>query len=159
MLSDKKLQGKILNSYPHPLDPLTFEEINIASKIVKTKSNLGKELLFETIMLIEPLKEIVLSYKSGDHFSRDAFVVVLNYKKEKMYELNISIDQEKILNCEEILNAQPAFMFGDIDMDFNQWEAKMKEDPKLIEVLNKRGITDPSLLMIDPWPIANFVNS
>ena len=159
MLSDKKLRGNILNSYPHPLDPLTYEEINIASKIVKTKSNLGKELLFETIMLIEPSKEIVLSFKPGDYFSRDAFVVVLNYKNEKLYELNISIDQEKILNCKEIFNVQPAFMFGDIDMDFNQWETMMKQDPKLIEVLNKRGITDSSLLMIDPWPIANFGNS
>ena len=160
MITGKKYQDNLnLKSHSHPLDPLTYKEINTVSEIVKSKSNLGEELLFETIMLIEPSKEEVLSYKLGDYLSRKAFVVVLNYKKEKMYELNISIDKEEILDCKEILNVQPAFMFGDINMDFNQWEAKMKQDPKLIEVLKKRGITDPSLLMIDPWPIANFGNS
>ena len=93
MVSRKKHQNKLnLKAHFHPLDPLTYEEINIASAIVKNKSNLGKKLLFETIMLIEPSKEEVLSYKFGDYLTRKAFVVVLNYKKEKIYELNIIFD-------------------------------------------------------------------
>ena len=40
------------NNFFHPLDPLSFDEINKTTKIVKNNANLGKELLFETIMLI-----------------------------------------------------------------------------------------------------------
>jgi len=146
------------NNISHPLDPLTYEEINKVSHIVKSASNLGKELLFETIMLIEPSKEIVLSYKKGNPIDRNAFVVVLNFKDEKIYEIEINITTEKIINCEHIPNVQPAFIFGDLEMDFNEWEAKMKKDPKVVNALKERGIKNSDLLMIDPWPISNFGN-
>ena len=146
------------NNISHPLDPLTYEEINKVSHIVKSTSNLGKELLFETIMLIEPSKEIVLSYKKGNPIDRNAFVVVLNFKDEKIYEIEINITTEKIINCEHIPNVQPAFIFGDLEMDFNEWEAKMKKDPKVVNALKERGINNSDLLMIDPWPISNFGN-
>ena len=140
----------------HPLDPLSYEEITLASSIVKNGADLGKELLFETIMLKEPPKEQVLSFTPGKHFSRNVFIVVLNYKKGKLYELDISLDQQEILRCEHIPDVQPAFMFGDIDMDFNEWESSIKHDPRFVEALKKRGIDDPDLVMIDPWPISNF---
>ena len=57
------------NNFFHPLDPLSFDEINKTTKIVKNNANLGKELLFETIMLIEPTKEEVLAFKIGDQLS------------------------------------------------------------------------------------------
>ena len=87
-----------------------------------------------------------------------AFVVVLNFKEEKIYELEINLSNKKIDRCEFIPDVQPAFIFGDLDMDFNEWEAKMKQDPKLIKALKKRGIDNPDLVQIDPWPIANFDN-
>ena len=109
-------------------------------------------------MLIEPSKEIVLSYKKGNPIDRNAFVVVLNFKDEKIYEIEINITTEKIINCEHIPNVQPAFIFGDLEMDFNDWEAKMKKDPKVVNALKERGIKNSDLLMIDPWPISNFGN-
>ena len=150
--------SKSPTSSRHPLDPLTFEEINLSSSLVKEQAHLGRELLFETIMLIEPPKSEVITFVPGDPITRDVFVVVLNYKTERLYELEISLDLKKITRCEHIPGVQPAFMFGDINMDFNEWEAHIKKDPKLIEALKKRGITDASLVMIDPWPISNFGN-
>ena len=84
------------NNFFHPLDPLSFDEINKTTKIVKNNANLGKELLFETIMLIEPPKEEVLAFKIGDQIIRKALVVVLNFKEEKIYELDINLNYEKI---------------------------------------------------------------
>ena len=103
----------------HPLDPLSFDEIDLASSIVKTQADLGRELLFETIMLIEPPKKEVLSFVPGTPFFRNAFVVVLNYKTEKLYDLDISLDGKNITRCQHIPGVQPAFMFGDLEMDFN----------------------------------------
>ncbi|MQG24271.1 MAG: primary-amine oxidase [SAR202 cluster bacterium] len=145
-----------LNDISHPLDPLTSEEINLVTSIVKNKSNLGKFLLFETITLIEPPKNQVISFSLGDEIRRKAFVVALNYKEEKLYELDIDISNEKILRCDHKPGVQPAFIFGDLEMDFNEWESKMKHDPLVVDALKKRGIDDPDLLQIDPWPIANF---
>tara|TARA_Y100001970_G_scaffold174884_1_gene213391 strand:- start:20067 stop:22034 length:1968 start_codon:yes stop_codon:yes gene_type:complete len=154
--SQKKLRDIKLNSISHPLDPLNIEEINKATFIVKNKSELGDHLLFETITLIEPPKNQVLSFSLGDEIKRKALVVALNYKEEKLYELDIDISNEKILRCEYKPGVQPAFIFGDLDMDFNEWETKMKHDPLVVDALKKRGITNPDLLQLDPWPIANF---
>lgn len=142
----------------HPLDPLSFSEINTVVSIVKDKAELGKELLFETIVLREPSKEDVLSFLPGIKLPREAFVVVLNYKKEEVYELVVSLDEGQILDCEHIPGVQPAFLFGDLNMDFNEWEHGVKHDPKFVEALRKRGIENPDLVMIDPWPISNFGN-
>ena len=159
VVEDEKSQETLIqNINPHPLDPLSLDEITQTSLIVKSKGNLGKELLFETIMLREPSKKEVLSFNLGDPFSRNVFVVVLNYIDEKVFELDIALDSEEITRCEHIPNVQPAFMCGDLDMDFNDWENKIKHDSKLIEPLKKRGINNPDLLMIDPWPISNFGN-
>ena len=154
--SQKNIKEIKFNDISHPLDPLTSEEINLVTSIVKNKSNLGKFLLFETITLIEPPKNQVLSFNLGDEIRRKAFVVALNYKEEKLYELDIDITNEKILRCDYKPGVQPAFIFGDLEMDFNEWESKMKHDPLVVDALKKRGIDDPDLLQIDPWPIANF---
>ena len=142
----------------HPLDPLSAEEINRSVTVVKKNSNLGKELLFETIVLREPSKEDVVDFSSERKVPREAFLVVLNYKQGKLYELIISLDDDKILKCDHIPGVQPAFMFGDLDMDFNEWESGIKHDPLFVEALKKRGIENPDLVMIDPWPISNFGN-
>ena len=97
VVEDEKSQKTLLqNINSHPLDPLSLDEITKSISIVKSKENLGKELLFETIMLKEPSKKTVFSFKPGDTFQRNVFVVVLNYKEEKLYELDISLDSEEV---------------------------------------------------------------
>ena len=51
------------HAHQHPVDPLSYEEINISSEIVKSKANLGTEILFETIVLREPDKELIMNWK------------------------------------------------------------------------------------------------
>ena len=52
VVEDEKSQKTLLqNINSHPLDPLSLDEITKSISIVKSKENLGKELLFETIML------------------------------------------------------------------------------------------------------------
>ena len=160
VVEDKEIRKSGTNSQVlHPLDPLRFDEINKAVSIVKNKGNLGRELLFETIALREPTKKEVLAFTPGKKISREVFLVVLNYKKGKVYELVISLDSEEITKCKHMPGVQPAFMFGDLNMDFNEWESSIKHDPLFVAALEKRGITDPDLVMIDPWPISNFGNA
>jgi len=136
----------------HPLDPLSVGEINRVAAIVRSKAGLGEDLLFQTIALHEPPKRDVIDFVRGARITREASVVVLNYKREEIYELDISLETEEILRCEHMPGVQPAFIFD----DFNEWESRITHAPVFVEALKKRGIDNPDLVMIDPWPISNF---
>ena len=142
----------------HPLGPLSVEEIDRAVAIVKATAGLTDDLLFETIVLREPLKDDVLNYEPGLFVPREAFLVALDPKKGQVHELIVSLDTNELLESEHIEGVKPAFIFGDQETNFLQFESKIKNDPRYVEALNKRGITDPDLVMIDPWPISNFGN-
>ena len=142
----------------HPLDPLSVEEIDRAVAIVKATAGLTDDLLFETIVLREPLKDDVLNYEPGLFVPREAFLVALDPKKGQVHELIVSLDTNELLESEHIEGVKPAIIFGDQETNFLQFESKIKNDPRYVEALNKRGITDPDLVMIDPWPISNFGN-
>ena len=64
-------------SATHPLDPLTADEIAQASAILKSQRQLGQRVRFETVVLREPDKDVVLMFQPGDPIRREAFLVVL----------------------------------------------------------------------------------
>ena len=84
----------------HPLDPLSVEEIDRAVAIVKATAGLTDDLLFETIVLREPLKDDVLNYEPGLFVPREAFLVALDPKKGQVHELIVSLDTNELLESE-----------------------------------------------------------
>src|SRR5437868_3625505 len=56
----------------HPLDPLTADEIRLATKILKDQKAADRRALYSYIALQEPKKADVLAYKQGDPFERRA---------------------------------------------------------------------------------------
>ena len=158
VVGDKVQQTVAEELAQHPLDPLSVEEIDRAAAIVRTDDNLGENPLFETIVLREPDKDQILNYRPENQVPREAFLVALNPKSGGVYEFVVSLDTDEVLTSEHITGVQPAFIFGDHETNFLQFESKIKHDPRFVEALNKRGITNPDLVMIDPWPISNFGN-
>ena len=156
VVGDKIRETIVKDVLRHPLDPLSAEEIERAVAIVKAHSELGDTPLFETIVMREPAKEQVLNYNLGSHVPREAFLVALNPTNGEVHELLVSLDSNELLESEHIVGVQPAFIFGDHETNFLQFENKIKHDPRFVEALEKRGITNPDLVMIDPWPISNF---
>ncbi|MBO40264.1 MAG: tyramine oxidase [Chloroflexi bacterium] len=152
-LEQANTQADVAN---HPLDPLSAEEIDRAVAIVKASAGLTDNLLFETIVLREPSKNDVLNFHPGAYVPREAFLVALDSEKQEVHELIVSLDTNELLQSEHIEGVQPAFIFGDHQTNFLQFESKIKHDPRYVEALSKRGITNPDLVMIDPWPISNF---
>ena len=131
----------------HPLDPLTAEEIEIAAAILKEARQLGPRVRFETVVLKEPDKEVVEGFSEGDPISREAFLVVLDNDREATYEATVSLNDKEVISWEHIPGVQPRIMFD----EFAECEATVKSDPEFQEALRKRGISDPSLVMVDPW--------
>ncbi len=136
----------------HPLDPLSAEEIVQASTILKTQRQLGPRVRFETIVLKEPNKKDVLGFQPGDPIRREAFVVILDNDDGATYEAIVSLSEGQVTSWTPVPGVQPRIMFD----EFYECEAAVKADPGFQAALRKRGITNPDLVMVDPWSAGDY---
>ena len=143
-------------SVSHPLDPLTVEEIVEAASILKahlkTQHQLGDRVRFETIVLQEPDKDTALNFQPGDSIERNAFLVILDNDAAATYEAIVSLNERRVTSWQHVPGVQPRIMFD----EFSECEATVKADPQFQAALKKRGITDPNLVMVDPWSAGNY---
>ena len=149
MTTTQKLSNTFNNlaSPQHLLEPLTPEEITTAVRIIKTEKQLGETIRFPTVTLKEPDKKAVLNYKEGDEIEREIFIIILDNADGATYEAVISLTQEKVTSWKHIPGVQPSIMLD----EFIECEAAVKASPEFQEAIKKRGITDPDLVMVDPW--------
>ena len=145
-------ETEIRQAVSHPLDPLTAEEILEASSILRSERNLGPRVRFETIVLKEPAKEEVFGFRAGGPIRRNAFLVALDNDAEATYEATVCLDEGRVTDWKHIPGAQPRVMFE----EFAECEAAVKADPGFRRALEKRGIFDPDLVMVDPWSAGNY---
>ena len=131
----------------HPLDPLTAAEIEEAVAILKSKRQLGPRIRFETVVLKEPDKAVVQNFSEGDVIGREAFLVVLDNAEEATYEAVVSLNDRKVTSWKHVPGVQPRIMFD----EFSECEAVVKADPGFRAALARRGISNPDLVMVDPW--------
>ena len=136
----------------HPLDPLTAEEIAEASAILKSQRDLGPRTRFETVVLREPEKSVALKHRPGEPIRREAFLVVLDNDAEATYEAVVSLNERRVVSWEHVPGVQPRVMFD----EFVECEAAVRADARFRAAIKKRGITDPSLVMVDPWSAGNY---
>jgi primary-amine oxidase len=136
----------------HPLDPLSGEELAAAVEILTSGGRLGRRARFVVVTLQEPPKEAVLAWQPNDQLEREAFVVVLDNEDGATYEAVVSIERRTVKSWQHIPSVQPAIMLD----EFFECENALKNDPTFQAALHKRGITDFSLLMVDPWSAGNY---
>jgi len=75
----------------HPLDPLTAEEIETVSQILKRDRGLADSARFVYVTLREPAKDVVLKHQPGEAFDREAHVVLRERAERTSYEAVVSI--------------------------------------------------------------------
>ena len=149
---EKQAHGVDRLSVLHPLDPLTAEEVVETSSILRAQRQLGTRVRFETIVLEEPAKDVALSHRAGDPIERNAFLVILDNDDGATYEAIVSLNEKKVTSWKHIPGVQPRVMFD----EFAECEAVVKANPEFQAAIRKRGITDPSLVMVDPWSAGNY---
>jgi len=145
-------EASLLAPVSHPLDPLTADEIAVASSILRAEQQLGARVRFETVVLYEPDKKAVLDFQPGDAVPRSAFIVILDNDTASTYEAVVSLDERRVVSWKHIPGVQPRVMFD----EFVECEAMVRADPQFLAAIGKRGITDPSLVMVDPWSAGNY---
>lgn len=147
-----KTEPKSQLIFQHPLEPLNAKEIAEAVGILRFEKNLSESVRFVQVTLQEPPKAVVLNYKKGEPIEREAFICVLDNEKRQTYEAVVSITKGKVISWEPIPGVHPMFMLD----EFAECEEVVKNHPEYQEALLKRGVTNPDLVMIDPWSAGNF---
>ncbi len=136
----------------HPLDSLTADEILTVTHAVHEHPELGPDVLFESVELREPEKTVVRSFKAGDSIDRFARATVFRNSGAGVWRVVVSISDKQIVSVDHWPDVQPMIQME----QFMAMEDIIKADPRFIEGCTKRGISDLSLVCIDPWTAGNF---
>ncbi|WP_206885968.1 primary-amine oxidase [Alicyclobacillus mali (ex Roth et al. 2021)] len=141
-----------LKSVGDPLAPLAPRELERVVSIVKSAEWYHSGMRFVSVSLKEPRKEDVLSWSPGKMIDREAKVILLDNLSGDTHEVVVSLTGGVVVSSNVRKHVQPPIMLD----EFYECERAVKQDHRFLEALRRRGITDPSLVMVDPWSAGNF---
>jgi primary-amine oxidase len=132
----------------HPLEPLTAAEIGAAADILRAEQGLGVTARFVFVELHEPPKAAVLAWSATDEpLPREAHLVLYERSERTTYEAVVSLTDRSVKSFAAVPGVQAPIM----DEEFMACEQIVQADPRWQEAMRKRGVTDFSLTMVDPW--------
>ncbi|KRE26860.1 tyramine oxidase [Mycobacterium sp. Soil538] len=130
----------------HPLDPLTAQEISRAVTVLKNGPAAADTFRFVQIELHEPAKSQLRGDLAAIVRQADAILIDRATGASFLARVDLSagvIDQWS----ERPLGSQPPIMLD----EFTECEENCKKDPRVVEALASRGLTDLDLVCIEPW--------
>ena len=132
---------------PHPLDPLTADEIRQAAAIVRRERGVGEGWRFASIELKEPSKADLPSLSSGEPTRREALVVCWDRADGQAYRAVVSLTGDAVTGWEHLPGQQP-------NMTVDEWhecDEMIRAHPAVAEALGRRGVTDLTRVLADMW--------
>src|SRR5579871_3247897 len=119
---------------PHPLDPLTLIETQLAIEILHEQLKSIQDYRFVNIMTHEPSQHELLNF-SNKAIDRLAFLCFFNSKTNKTFEA--------IINLNNIAVTQSPYGQPSIIIDeFKKCEQIVKADQNWRNAMKKRGLTE-----------------
>ncbi|TWU22803.1 primary-amine oxidase [Bythopirellula polymerisocia] len=131
----------------HPLDPLTYAEIQAAVDALRSADRYADGMFLPTLVLREPSKDSLRAWTPGAPMEREAFAVVLDRKNNRKSEAVIDLNTSTVTSWTEIPGGHPNVMVD----EFNGVPEIVKADPTWCAAMAKRGITDVSKVHVDTW--------
>jgi len=131
---------------PHPLDPLSANEIAAAVAAVRATGRLADAARFSTITLDEPPKDEL------DQAPRQARLLIVPGPECTLIEAVVRVATGEVRSWVEREDVRPALGFEE---SFAAILA-LHEHDGFKAALAARGITDLSKVQIDPWPTGSF---
>jgi primary-amine oxidase len=132
---------------PHPLDPLTADEIRQAAVIVRRERGVGDGWRFASIELKEPSKADLAAREPGRLTRREALVVCWDRADGQAYRAVVSLTGDSVTGWEHLSGQQP-------NMTVDEWhecDEMIRAHPAVAEALGRRGVTDMSRVLADMW--------
>jgi primary-amine oxidase len=136
----------------HPLEPLSAAEIRQVMAAIHAAADFGPKFLFETIELKEPGRTALDDYAAGKFSPREARANVFLGDEPGVWKLAISLADATITAKEFFPTKRPMIQLE----QFLQIEGIVRTHPDFIAACAKRGITDMSMVCVDPWSAGNF---
>jgi primary-amine oxidase len=149
----KQLAQQVTNtiSPPHPFDPLTASEIEVAVSVLRKQH--GK-LYYNAVTLLEPPKAQMLNWLADpDHTQRPSRIadIVAIGTDGKVYDGHVDLTEHKVIKWECTPDVQPLITMEDLQIV----EHVVRKDPGVIEQCGLIGIPpeDMHKVYCDPWTI------
>jgi primary-amine oxidase len=136
----------------HPLDPLSAYEIRQAVMIFRADARATSAMRFVSVSLHEPPKREIASIRPGRAFRREAFVVALEPREHQTYEAVVSITDGSVLAWRDVPGARAPVTLG----EYTECERLVQADQRFREGLRRRGIHNPSHVLVEAWGIGTF---
>ena len=137
----------------HPLDPLSAEEMAAAMATLRRERPLSERTLVISIALVEPDKATLRAHAPGDAVARTAAIVLVDCVAETTCEATVSISDDRLLEF-RVVEGQQAAIIGE---EYEACEQLVKAHPDFAAALARRGITDQTLVCVDPIPAGTYV--
>ncbi len=131
------------SSAVNPLEPLTAAEIRAAADIIRRDAAFASGVVFETIELFEPS----IDKLSLNPLAREVRANVFRNEEDGVWRLTLSLANLAVSTRTFVAGARPMIQLE----QFMMIEEAVQTDPGFIAACAKRGITDMSLVCVDPW--------
>ncbi len=131
----------------HPLEPLSAEEIRQVAAVVRRDRGVGDGWRFASVELKEPEKADLPALEAGRLTRREALVVCWNRADGQAYRAVVSLTDGEVSSWEHLPGQQP-------NMTVDEWhecDVMLRSQPSVVEALERRGVTDLSLVLSDMW--------
>jgi primary-amine oxidase len=132
-------------SRPHPLDPLTADEISRAAAAVREGTDFGAGWRFASIELAEPGKEEL--GERPDSIARTVRLVCWNTADGRAYRATVKLTNQSLTSWEYLPGQQPNITLD----EWHECDEMLRRHPAVIDALARRGITHLSLVLTDVW--------
>ncbi|MFB7759575.1 primary-amine oxidase [Streptomyces xiamenensis] len=133
----------------HPLDPLTAEEITRVGEIVRAHPVFTDRTHFSSIALAEPGKQVLKDHARGAVVpDREAQVVLYDREHRMVREARVSLTGGTVVSTVDRIGQRPRMQSA----DFQDVVAAIKKDPEWLAAMSRRGLTDPAVIEVHPWP-------
>ena len=134
--------------YPHPLDPLSAQELKDVVQHARNVWKLDHRHLFAMVQLHEPSKEIVNNWKDSDPVQRAAKITLWNSSTSTVIEAVITVEGKEI-SFTEITGAKSPILSTESEKAIEA----AKADKRIIAALKDRGVEDINQVHMETWPI------
>jgi primary-amine oxidase len=128
----------------HPLDPLSPDEIRAAVAVLRRDRGLTDRWRFATIELREPHKAAL---RADPPPPREAVALLWNRDDGQAYKAVVSLTDDRVAAWEHRPGEQPNMTID----EFREVNATLRDDPRLVAALAKRGVTDIDTVLLDVW--------
>lgn len=147
-----QLSTQPVNS-PHPLDPLSADEITQAAAILRRSGKVSEEVYFCSMGLQEPPKE-AMECRGGSPLDREVRVILYDQGNGRGVDVIVSLTHQKVRTYAEVDKGQVHLSSAELA----RAQQLVKADANWQAAMSRRGLSDKDfeLIQVDTWVTGGF---